>query len=318
LFVIANHFNSKGGDDPLYGRFQPPTLSSQIQRNQQAQVVNDFVDSILALDSNARVIVLGDLNDFYFSAPLTTLKGSVLHALIETLPESERYTYVFEGNSQDLDHILLSDGLFLGVFEYDVVHVNSEFANQVSDHDPQIVRLTLSPSPTPTPTPTFVTISGTISYCTNPVPGPVPNVTLSLSGSASASTLSDASGAYQFASVPSGGTYTVTPSMAARLPGSAGISTVDVVAAQRHFLNLGTPLSGCRLAAGDVNGVGGINTVDVVAIQRFFLGLTTGIANVGRYQFNPATRTYPGVITNQTNQNYDALIFGDVAASYVH
>ena len=39
LFVIANHFNSKGGDDPLYGRFQPPTLSSQIQRNQQAQVV---------------------------------------------------------------------------------------------------------------------------------------------------------------------------------------------------------------------------------------------------------------------------------------
>ena len=25
LFVIANHFNSKGGDQPLYGRFQPPT-----------------------------------------------------------------------------------------------------------------------------------------------------------------------------------------------------------------------------------------------------------------------------------------------------
>ena len=24
LFVIANHFNSKGGDDPLMGRFQPP------------------------------------------------------------------------------------------------------------------------------------------------------------------------------------------------------------------------------------------------------------------------------------------------------
>ena len=74
----------------------------------------------------------------------------------------------------------------------------------------------------------------------------------------------------------------------------------------------------CRLAAADVNGVGGINTVDVVAIQRFFLGLTTGIANVERYQFNPVIRTYPGVITNQTNQNYDALIFGDVAASYVH
>ena len=50
LFVIGNHFNSKGGDDPLFGRFQPPTLSSETQRNQQAQIVNNFVDSILALN----------------------------------------------------------------------------------------------------------------------------------------------------------------------------------------------------------------------------------------------------------------------------
>jgi predicted extracellular nuclease len=156
LFVIANHFNSKGGDNPLFGRFQPPTLSSEIQRNQQAQIVNNFVDSVLALDPAARIVVLGDLNDFSFSNPLNTLKGGVLHALIETLPQSERYTYVFEGNSQDLDHILVSDSLFSGLFDYDVVHVNSEFADQISDHDPQIVRLTLAPTPTPTATPAVV------------------------------------------------------------------------------------------------------------------------------------------------------------------
>src|SRR5206468_2634506 len=34
-----------------------------------------------------------------------------------------------------------------------------------------------TPVPTPTPTPSLVSISGTISYCSNPVPGPVPNVT---------------------------------------------------------------------------------------------------------------------------------------------
>src|SRR5207249_7018950 len=67
LFVVANHWNSKGGDQPLFGRFQPPTLSSEVQRNQQAQVVHDFVASVLGLDPNARVIVLGDLNDFDFS-----------------------------------------------------------------------------------------------------------------------------------------------------------------------------------------------------------------------------------------------------------
>jgi uncharacterized repeat protein (TIGR01451 family) len=53
LFVVVNHFNSKGGDDALFGRTQPPVLYSEVQRNQQAQVVNNFVDSILALDPNA-------------------------------------------------------------------------------------------------------------------------------------------------------------------------------------------------------------------------------------------------------------------------
>jgi hypothetical protein len=91
---------------------------------------------------------------------------------------------------------------------------------------------------------------------------------------------------------------------------------VDVIATQRHFLNI-TPLpSGCRLTAADVNADASINTVDVIAIQRFFLGLTTGIANTGKYQFNPASRTYPGVVSNQTAQNYDTLIFGDVASPF--
>ena len=67
LFAIANHFNSKGGDQPLFGRFQPPTRSSETQRHQQAAIVNDFVDEILAADPHAKVIVLGDLNDFEFS-----------------------------------------------------------------------------------------------------------------------------------------------------------------------------------------------------------------------------------------------------------
>src|SRR5205823_4487649 len=93
--------------------------------------------------------------------------------------------------------------------------------------------------------------------------------------------------------------------------------TVDVVATQRHFLNLGTPLSGCRLTAADVNGDTSVDTVDVIAIQRFFLGLSTGIANVGKYQFTPANRTYTGIMSDQSAQNYDTLVFGDTAASFV-
>ena len=176
---------------------------------------------------------------------------------------------------------------------------------------------TSSPTPTPTPLPT-VTISGTVSYCSNSVPGSVPNVTLNLTGSASTSTLSDSSGNYIFSGVPSGGNYTVTPSKAALPPGSVGISTVDVIGIQRHFLGLGTPLSGCRLTAADVNGLNGVDTVDVIAVQRFFLGLSTGLADVGKYKFNPVTRTYTGLVTNQTGQNYDTLVFGDVTNPFVH
>jgi hypothetical protein len=167
----------------------------------------------------------------------------------------------------------------------------------------------------PTPTPTPINISGTISYCSNPVPGPVPNVVLSLTGSASGSTLSDGSGNYTFSSLPSGGNFTVTPSKAALLPGSANINTVDVIAVQKQFLT-GTFLSGCKLTAADVNGDALVNTQDVIAIQRFFNGQTTAIANVGKYSFTPVNRTYTGVVTGQSAQNYDTLVFGDVASPF--
>jgi predicted extracellular nuclease len=56
---------------------------------------------------------------------------------------AERYTYVFEGNSEVLDHILLSSSLAGMAYRYDVVHVNSEFATQISDHEPAVARLPL-------------------------------------------------------------------------------------------------------------------------------------------------------------------------------
>ncbi|MER5184149.1 endonuclease/exonuclease/phosphatase family protein [Streptomyces sp. NPDC002896] len=140
VFVVANHFNSKGGDQPLHGRYQEPTRSSETQRKAQAAEVNSFVDSLLAADSAAQIVVLGDLNDFEFSPAVKTLTddGKVLTDLLNTLPADERYTYVYDGNSQSLDHILTSPAI--KSYDYDVVHINAEFADQASDHDPQIVR----------------------------------------------------------------------------------------------------------------------------------------------------------------------------------
>ena len=150
VYVIGNHFNSKGGDQPLFGPNQPPTLSSETQRQQQATLVKNFVKSILAIAPNANVIVAGDLNDFEFSNPVNTLESAGLTSLIETLPQNQRYTYNFEGNAQTLDHVLVSNNLLNKLDGYDVVHINSEFADQDSDHDPSVARFNLPKNNAPT------------------------------------------------------------------------------------------------------------------------------------------------------------------------
>ncbi|WP_443060907.1 endonuclease/exonuclease/phosphatase family protein [Streptomyces sp. NBC_00448] len=142
LFVIANHFDSKGGDQGVDSRFQPPVRSSEVQRVRQAILEHDFVEQLEAADPKADVVVLGDLNDYQFSPAVYALTGNgkALTDLVNTLPVAERYSYVYEGNSQVLDHILVSPNLGKHV-DYDVVHINSEFADQTSDHDPQVIRL---------------------------------------------------------------------------------------------------------------------------------------------------------------------------------
>ncbi len=142
LFAVANHWSSKGGDDPPFGWRQPPLQKTAPQRVAQARSVRAFVDGLHAAD--AQVLVLGDLNDFWFSEAVGVLTaGGALVNLTDRLPEAERYSYVWQGNSQQLDHILASPALAAACLEARPVHVDCEFAGQVSDHDPLLARLRL-------------------------------------------------------------------------------------------------------------------------------------------------------------------------------
>ncbi|NEA49050.1 endonuclease/exonuclease/phosphatase family protein [Streptomyces sp. SID10815] len=141
VFVIANHFASKGGDQGLTAQYQPPARSSEVQRHLQATEVNSFVKDILKVQKNADVITLGDMNDFEFSDTAKILEGhGELWSAIKSLPRNERYTYDYQGNQQVLDQILISPSIRRGDFAYDSVHINSEFHDQISDHDPQVLR----------------------------------------------------------------------------------------------------------------------------------------------------------------------------------
>jgi hypothetical protein len=141
--VINVHLTSKRGSTPLFGRIQPPIDGNARQREAQARLIAAEVDRIAASDARAAIVVLGDFNDFDFSLPLEVVGagGGGLVNLVSTLPERERYTYIYEGNSQALDHVLVSESL-AATAEVDIVHCNAEFAVQSSDHDPVLVRLT--------------------------------------------------------------------------------------------------------------------------------------------------------------------------------
>ena len=95
------------------------------------------------------------------------------------------------------------------------------------------------------------------------------------------STLSDGSGNYAFIVTVEWELYR-NPQQGHPHTWPDGIDTADLVAIQRHFLEVGL-LTGCRLTAADVNNDLSVDTLDVIAVQRFFIGLSTGIANTGSF-----------------------------------
>ena len=164
IIVIANHFNSKGGDQPLYGPTQPPANGTETQRLAQAQAVGSFVAGLLAINPHANIVVTGDLNDFQFAGSLTPLQAAGLTNLTNSLPENERYTYSFQGNLQAPDHRWVSGNLLAkGEVAYDVVHANAEFIDQVSDHDPILMTLAMVPAPVPEPQTLLLMAAGVLA-----------------------------------------------------------------------------------------------------------------------------------------------------------
>ncbi|WP_315760706.1 Ig-like domain-containing protein [Sphingomonas sp. Y38-1Y] len=139
--AINVHFTSRGGSEPLFGANQPPANAGEAAREAQAAGVLAYINEALAGDPDANFAVLGDFNGFYFEEAQQQLtRDGVLTNLATLLPEEERYSYLFEGNFQLLDNILVTGGL-LGGARYDAVHINAGQSGQTSDHDPQVALL---------------------------------------------------------------------------------------------------------------------------------------------------------------------------------
>jgi predicted extracellular nuclease/2',3'-cyclic-nucleotide 2'-phosphodiesterase (5'-nucleotidase family)/DNA-binding beta-propeller fold protein YncE len=142
VFVVNNHLKSKFGSPPLFGSEQPAIDNTAEQRDAQAEVIRDFAE-LLAENPAAKLVVLGDFNEFDFRATQNIIEEAGLTNLIDRVQQGDRYTFNFEGNSQVLDGLMVSPALANSA-EVDIVHVNTDFsagAVAASDHEPILARL---------------------------------------------------------------------------------------------------------------------------------------------------------------------------------
>jgi uncharacterized protein len=208
--VIVNHLRSLNGvGDAGPGSSGWPTENARVsaKRVQQALFLANLVEARQQANPSERILLLGDFNAFDFNdgyadimgiirgepaqepfsltyapSPITTplIDGNLL------VPnKAERYSYVFDGNLQTLDHIVVNEPAFMDAADIEVDHarINAEFgvhnfgvagnALRVSDHDPVRVRITVPAfldadlGVTASASPTTVPVGGTANFTAN-------------------------------------------------------------------------------------------------------------------------------------------------------
>jgi len=137
LFVINNHFLSMSGGEE----------ATEPRRLAQAEWNLNLVNEILSEFPDAMVAIVGDLNSLFLSSPIQALRDDGLTPVFDTLPAEERYSYIYQGESQVLDYIVITTSLLDILQRVEVLHLNADFPPQApddetplgeSDHDPII------------------------------------------------------------------------------------------------------------------------------------------------------------------------------------
>ncbi len=143
VFVANNHFTSMSAGE----------VATEPRRNAQAAWNVTVLENLQKEYGNPLVAIIGDLNSFYEALPIDTLRAAGLNHVFEIIPAEARYTYIYQGASQTLDHILVTPSLFDLIQRTEVLHVNADYAPPVagdesplrkSDHDPVVATFSLS------------------------------------------------------------------------------------------------------------------------------------------------------------------------------
>jgi hypothetical protein len=160
----------------------------------------------------------------------------------------------------------------------------------------------------------------------------VNNVSLSINGAGGMSQFgaTTATGTYNFANVPAGNDYTVTPAL--DLNHLNGVTTYDLVLISKHILGVQPLGSPYRIIAADANKSNTVTTFDLVEIRKLILFINTEFPNNTSWRFvkkgfvfpnpaNPFQAAFPEVANinnlsaSQLAVDFVAVKIGDVNGS---
>lgn len=133
LTVAVNHFKSKlGGEGP------------EARRQMQGQYLGEWLDARRATRPGSVAIVMGDLNaepgDGAYEKLIKRADGSSrLFDAPMKLPVEGRYTYVYRGQKNLLDHIMVSSGSESAITGVKILHVNTPPEARKSQWDPNVL-----------------------------------------------------------------------------------------------------------------------------------------------------------------------------------
>jgi len=148
LTVIVNHLISK---------YSPHGLPTDPLRIEQTEFLRTSVEQLRVEHPEREVVVLGDFNDTPDSKAMKALVGSkrdpaLVNASATLVPEAERYSFIYNGKSELIDHIVVTPGLVDRIERAGVRHGNADLPvgetwdsspSRATDHDSPYIWLRL-------------------------------------------------------------------------------------------------------------------------------------------------------------------------------
>lgn len=167
--------------------------------------------------------------------------------------------------------------------------------------------------------PSTLSISGVISFGTAPAGQPkfVSGVLMNATGATSTSANSDVSGAYLLDNLTSGGNYTVTPSKSGEVN---GITSFDATLVLRCVAaGGGCTLTNNQKLAADTDNNNSVTSFDATQILRYVAAgaSTAATGQIGNWKFNPASRDYVPLSGSLSNENYEAILVGEISGDWI-